>query len=308
MRAIKDVPFLLPFDLRAELFRHLIRTATGDAWLFVAHRCHDFARAKALSDECLMPAAGGGRSSASGRRVNVRNIVQAKIRRHHILEDGFRELYKAGHALRYRLQITFISDLGYEEPGIDGGGTAMCRSRWPFAVRRHLCSQPLAAARGSWVHTAAGVMKEFLNGFACPTPSPSAGVGHCVLTAVSPPHHLALVRGGGSLVKEAFDPKTKLFALTADHRLYPNPWSLVDLGTGTSLSAVALWDQRSRAADLARRDLGWRHTGYAEHALQLYRFIGRILGKLLLEGVIVDLPLAGFFLNALLRRPNSCTP
>jgi len=49
-------------------------------------------------------------------------------------------------------------------------------------------------------------------------------------------------------------------------------------------------------------------TDISEHALQLYRFIGRILGKLLLEGVIVDLHLAGFFLNALLRRPNSCTP
>lgn len=75
-------------------------------------------------------AGGKWRPSASGRRFNVRNIVQAKVRRHHILEDGFRELYKVGHALRYRLQITFISDLGYEEPGIDGGGMAMCRSQY----------------------------------------------------------------------------------------------------------------------------------------------------------------------------------
>jgi ubiquitin-protein ligase E3 C len=34
-------------------------------------------------------------------------------------------------------------------------------------------------------------------------------------------------------------------------------------------------------------------------------FLGRMLGKLLLEGIVVELPLAGFFLNALLRRPNT---
>ena len=45
-----------------------------------------------------------------------------------------------------------------------------------------------------------------------------------------------------------------------------------------------------------------------ENATAKYTFLGRILGKLWLEGIIVELPLAGFFLNALLRRPNTRTP
>lgn len=44
---------------------------------------------------------------------------------------------------------------------------------------------------------------------------------------------------------------------------------------------------------------------HSEGAAAKFAFLGRMLGKLLLEGIIVELPLAGFFLNALLRRPNT---
>ena len=44
---------------------------------------------------------------------------------------------------------------------------------------------------------------------------------------------------------------------------------------------------------------------HTEGAAAKLAFLGRMLGKLLLEGIIVELPLAGFFLNALLRRPNT---
>ena len=41
--------------------------------------------------------------------------------------------------------------------------------------------------------------------------------------------------GGGAqphrLIKEAFDPRVKLFSMTVDHRLYPNPWAFADVGT-----------------------------------------------------------------------------
>jgi hypothetical protein len=36
--------------------------------------------------------------------------------------------------------------------------------------------------------------------------------------------------------------------------------------------------------------------GRTEHSLNWYRFIGRILGKAMYEGILVDVAFAGFFL------------
>ena len=41
-----------------------------------------------------------------------------------------------------------------------------------------------------------------------------------------------------------------------------------------------------------------------ESHLQHFHFLGMVLGKALYEGVLVDLPLAGFFLSKLLSRHN----
>lgn len=43
--------------------------------------------------------------------------------------------------------------------------------------------------------------------------------------------------------------------------------------------------------------------GCVAHSLQWYRFIGRILGKALYEGILVDVAFAGFFLAKV--RPSS---
>jgi ubiquitin-protein ligase E3 B len=62
-----------------------------------------------------------------------------------------------------------------------------------------------------------------------------------------------------------FDPSLNLFRTTADERLYPSP--------------------TSRLQD--------------DH-LQLFEFVGRMLGKAVYEGIVVDVPFASFFLSQLL--------
>ncbi|XP_075215548.1 ubiquitin-protein ligase E3C [Lycorma delicatula] len=85
------------------------------------------------------------------------------------------------------------------------------------------------------------------------------------------------VDGGGifrdflsELLKTAFDPNRGFFKMTKDNLLYPNPY-------------VQLL-----------------HPNFTQH----YYFIGRILGKALYENLLVELPLAEFFLSKLVGRHN----
>ena len=81
------------------------------------------------------------------------------------------------------------------------------------------------------------------------------------------------VDGGGlfkdflnDLITESFDPKFGLFVETPERMLYPNPASEI-------------------------------HAG--EKHLQYFYFLGAIIGKAAYEGILLDVPLAGFFLAAL---------
>ncbi|KAL4436604.1 hypothetical protein ABPG75_003743 [Micractinium tetrahymenae] len=78
------------------------------------------------------------------------------------------------------------------------------------------------------------------------------------------------VDGGGifkefleDVVKEGFDPNLGLFRATTDNRLYPNPHAQLVVG----------------------------------NALRLIEFLGKMLGKAMYEGILVELPLAPFFLK-----------
>ncbi|XP_065343486.1 ubiquitin-protein ligase E3B [Cloeon dipterum] len=66
-------------------------------------------------------------------------------------------------------------------------------------------------------------------------------------------------------IKRVFDPSLNLFRTTADERLYPSPTSSLQ-----------------------------------DNHLQLFEFVGRMLGKAMYEGIIVDVPFASFFLSQLL--------
>ncbi len=66
---------------------------------------------------------------------SVAPIAHISIRRDHVFEDGYRYLdplgqfvqlksllLTSGSALKKRIGIKFVSSLGYQEAGIDGGG------------------------------------------------------------------------------------------------------------------------------------------------------------------------------------------
>eukprot|EP01064_Diplonema_japonicum_P039501 TRINITY_DN9915_c0_g4_i1.p1 TRINITY_DN9915_c0_g4~~TRINITY_DN9915_c0_g4_i1.p1 ORF type:complete len:898 (+),score=194.63 TRINITY_DN9915_c0_g4_i1:35-2728(+) len=75
------------------------------------------------------------------------------------------------------------------------------------------------------------------------------------------------------LSKVAFNPAHGLFLETEANEVFPNPSSNEE------------------------------HL-YGEGHLERYRFLGRVLGKALYEGILIDLPLTKFFRNSLLERSN----
>lgn len=99
------------------------------------------------------------------------------------------------------------------------------------------------------------------------------------------------IDGGGvtkefltSVTKEAFDPHGDLGLFTENdqHLLYPTPGSLEER------------KELLRQAEFREGSPDWRE-GIAE-LLRRYEFLGRIIGKCLYEGILVDVNFAGFFL------------
>lgn len=68
-------------------------------------------------------------------------------------------------------------------------------------------------------------------------------------------------------IKRVFDPSLNLFKTTSENRLYPSPTSYLQ-----------------------------------ENHLQLFEFVGRMLGKAVYEGIVVDVPFASFFLSLVLGQ------
>ena len=107
---------------------------------------------------------GAGRHWARGTPA----ALSATVRRNRVFEDGFTQLNAAGGSLKQRLTITFVSELGYPEPGIDGGGTE-CRwsgKRTGWAAYAYATQAPADAIASTLACTpawATGVTKEFMN-------------------------------------------------------------------------------------------------------------------------------------------------
>lgn len=70
-------------------------------------------------------------------------------------------------------------------------------------------------------------------------------------------------------IQRVFDPSLNLFKTTSDQRLYPSPTSHMQ-----------------------------------ENHLQLFEFVGRMLGKAVYEGIVVDVPFASFFLSQVLGQTH----
>lgn len=99
------------------------------------------------------------------------------------------------------------------------------------------------------------------------------------------------IDGGGvtkefltSVTDRAFDPNEgeNLFSTNEQHLLYPNPNSIEEL------------KERLRRAGLTNDHPEF--TVQITDLLRKYEFLGRIMGKCLYEGILVDLTFAGFFL------------
>ncbi|KAI1292289.1 Ubiquitin-protein ligase E3B [Halotydeus destructor] len=71
-------------------------------------------------------------------------------------------------------------------------------------------------------------------------------------------------------VKKVFDPSLNLFRATSEQRLYPSPTSFVH-----------------------------------ENHLSLFEFVGKVLGKAVYEGIVIDVPFASFFLGQVLGQQQS---
>jgi ubiquitin-protein ligase E3 C len=99
------------------------------------------------------------------------------------------------------------------------------------------------------------------------------------------------IDGGGvfkefftSLCKEVFDTDRGLWLANKKNELYPNPHQYATermFTLGLCFSPVTNLNICSNLA----------------HSLNWYRFIGRILGKALYQGILVDVAFAGFFLS-----------
>ncbi|XP_040567057.1 ubiquitin-protein ligase E3B [Lepeophtheirus salmonis] len=71
-------------------------------------------------------------------------------------------------------------------------------------------------------------------------------------------------------IKRVFDPGLNLFCSTSDNRLYPSPTSHL-----------------------------------TENYLQLFEFVGKMIGKAVYEGIVVEIPFAPFFISQILSKDHS---
>jgi len=97
------------------------------------------------------------------------------------------------------------------------------------------------------------------------------------------------IDGGGvtkefltSVTKEAFIEEGRLFVANRHNAHYPNPFAFDQTQKGL------------RDAAIAEGSPDWENT--LAELLEQYEFLGRIVGKCLYEGILIDIAFAGFFL------------
>lgn len=95
------------------------------------------------------------------------------------------------------------------------------------------------------------------------------------------------IDGGGvtkefltSVTSEAFDPQAphNMFVENDQHSLYPNP------------------NAYDEAVESLKRTISDEFTSQLRELLKRYEFLGRVVGKCLYEGILIDINFAGFFL------------
>uniref|UniRef100_A0A1D1Z229 HECT-type E3 ubiquitin transferase n=1 Tax=Anthurium amnicola TaxID=1678845 RepID=A0A1D1Z229_9ARAE len=168
---ISTIPHVFPFEERVQMFREFIKLDKG---------------ARRVAGESTGPGSGS---------------TEIVIRRHHIVEDGFRQLNLLGSKLKSCFNISFVSECGLPEAGLDYGGLS----------------------------------KEFLT----------------------------------DISKAAFDPKYGLFCQTSTSE-------------GLLIPATS--------------------ARFLENGIEMIEFLGRIVGKALYEGILLDYSFSVSFVQKLLGR------
>ncbi|KAH8832744.1 HECT-domain-containing protein [Flagelloscypha sp. PMI_526] len=110
---LNNVPFVLPFEVRVQVFRHFI-----------------------AADKLRL---GNSRYTYEGRS----KMTRATVRRGRVSQDGFDRLGDAD--LKAPIEITFIDQFGQEEAGIDGGGVFK-------EFFTELCKEVFDTDRGLWLN------------------------------------------------------------------------------------------------------------------------------------------------------------
>lgn len=168
---ITMTPHVFPFEERVEMFREFIKMDKASRKM-------------------------AGEISEPGSRA-----IEIVVRRGHIVEDGFRQLNSLGSKLKSSIHVSFVSECGLTEAGLDYGGLS----------------------------------KEFLT----------------------------------DISKEAFSPEYGLFSQTStsDSLLIPNA-----------------------------------SARFLDNGLQMIEFLGRVVGKALYEGILLDYSFSHVFVQKLLGR------
>ena len=100
-QVLDSIPFVIPFELRAKMFRAFVDQDRTAYALFIL------------------------------RKLTIRNNLDISyvpptsritVKRQTIFEDGFSQLNALGPQLKGKIAIEFISEHGLVEAGIDGGG------------------------------------------------------------------------------------------------------------------------------------------------------------------------------------------
>ncbi|KAI8583464.1 hypothetical protein K450DRAFT_223827 [Umbelopsis ramanniana AG] len=97
---LNNIPFVLPFEDRVEVFRMFIRNDRRSLYGGMMQVPDD-----ADIDFSFLPP-----------------VARVTIRRDHVFEDGFTHLYGLGADLRRKIAISFVDEFGLLEAGVDGGG------------------------------------------------------------------------------------------------------------------------------------------------------------------------------------------
>ncbi|KAG8626704.1 hypothetical protein KVT40_005649 [Elsinoe batatas] len=109
LEILQNMPFLIPFDVRVQIFREFVRL-------------DQIKRRNGHADPDMWRHSLGLNQTTRRDAERELNRHHAKVRRKHEFQDAMDQFYELGPALKEPIQITFVDEFDMVEAGIDGGG------------------------------------------------------------------------------------------------------------------------------------------------------------------------------------------